>query len=86
MFVQFSKNLGKIFILICSLTFVLILKSKLLGVGATAFTMALFAVVATVLISVISITDTYILSNILMGLGLGLGMSVFSPVSGGAVA
>ncbi len=81
-FIAFTKNTGKIFVIMTALSFVLILKARLVGSGANAFSMALFVVVSTLLVSLIGLTDTFILSNILMGLGLGLGISIFSPVSG----
>ena len=60
-------------VLTCILLFAM-LKKKLLTEDLTIFYLALFIVLGTIILSLIGITDTNIFNNILIGLGIAIGM------------
>jgi len=77
-FAKFSKILLKSFILITSAIILIAVKNKYLTKEATLFYIALFIVIATPVLSIIGITDSYIFNNIAVGIGIAVGMSIMN--------
>lgn len=85
-FVNFSKNLLRTFVLLTVISLVLALKNRLLTEGTTMFYVALFIVGATVLFTVIGTVDSYLYSNLVLGIGMAVGLQIMdwrtvSPLS-----
>ena len=75
-FVQFSRTLLNTFVLLTVITLVLALKNRLLSEETTLFYTALFIIGATILFSIIGITNSYIYSQLVLGIGLAVGLQV----------
>tara|TARA_B100001093_G_scaffold322833_1_gene308042 strand:- start:2003 stop:2296 length:294 start_codon:yes stop_codon:yes gene_type:complete len=75
-FVQFSKTLLNTFVLLTVITLVLALKNRLLSEGTTLFYTALFIIGATILFSIIGITNSYVYSQLILGIGMAVGLQV----------
>jgi hypothetical protein len=85
-FVNFSKNLLRTFVLLTVISLVLALKNRLLTEGTTMFYVALFIVGATVLFTIIGTVDSYLYSNLVLGIGMAVGLQIMdwrtaSPLS-----
>ena len=75
-FVNFSKTLLRTFVLLTVISLVLALKNRLLTEGTTMFYVALFIVGATVLFTVIGTVDSYVYSNLILGIGMAVGLQI----------
>ena len=75
-FINYTKNLLKVFTLLTIVVLVMALKNRLLGQEATLFYTALFVVAATFLLTILSTLDNYIFSNLVLGIGLALGLKM----------
>ena len=75
-FVNFSKTLLRTFVLLTVISLVLALKNRLLTEGTTMFYAALFIVGATVLFTVIGTVDSYVYSNLVLGIGMAVGLQI----------
>jgi len=85
-FVNFSKNLLRTFVLLTVIALVLALKNRLLTEGTTMFYVALFIVGATVLFTVIGTVDSYLYSNLVLGIGMAVGLQIMDWRTGSALA
>ena len=75
-FTRFAKTLLKSFILISGMLFLIILKNQTLKEKFTPFNVALFIVLATVILSIVGLMDSYVFNNIAIGMGIAIGMDV----------
>jgi dolichol kinase len=75
-FVNFSKTLLRTFVLLTVIALVLALKNRLLTEGTTMFYVALFIVGATVLFTVVGTVDSYLYSNLVLGIGMAVGLQI----------
>lgn len=75
-FINFSKSLLKSFILLIVVVMVISLKKKLFNENSTLFLVSVFIVTSTLLFSLVSIVDSYVFSNLIIGIGLGLGITI----------
>lgn len=75
-FIIFTKTLLKTFILLVVFVMVMALKSRLVNGDTTMFYTALFVIGGTVLLTIVGTLDSYIYSNVTLGLGLALGLYV----------
>ena len=80
-FIDYSKSLVKTFVLLMVVILFFSLKNMLVSGTATMFTSALFVLGATLLFSIINVTDKYIYNNVILGVGIALGLS-FSGLGG----
>ena len=94
-FINYSKSLVKTFMLITVVFLCFGLKNMLKSGGGppSAFASALFIVAITVLFSIVSIMNEYIYNNIILGIGIAVGLSFMDfqdisilGTSGGSVA
>ena len=94
-FINYSKSLVKTFMLITVVFLCFGLKNMLKSGGGppSAFASALFIVAITVLFSIVSIMNEYIYNNIILGIGIAVGLSCIDVqdisivgTSGGSVA
>ncbi len=77
-FLNFSKTLLKTFVLLTVITLSLAVKNKLLSEGGSLFYTALFVVITTVLFTIIGILDTYLYNNLIIGIGIALGLQIMN--------
>jgi uncharacterized protein YebE (UPF0316 family) len=75
-FQNFSKNLLKSFILLITVTLLVALKNKLITKDTTMFYIALFVIGGTLLFSILNLVDSYVYSNLVLGVGIALGMQI----------
>jgi hypothetical protein len=75
-FISFSKNLLKSFVILSVIVLVISLKNRLITKDTTLFYTALFILSATILLSIVSVVDNYVYSNIILGIGLALGLQL----------
>ena len=76
-FINYSKSLVKTFMLITVVFLCFGLKNMVIGgsEGPSAFACALFIIAMTVLFSIVSVVDQYIYNNIVLGIGIAVGLS-----------
>jgi len=74
-FIDYSKSLVKTFVLLMVVILFFSLKNMLVKGEVSMFTSALFVLGATLLLSIINVTDKYIYNNVILGLGIALGLS-----------
>ena len=75
-FQNFSKNLLKSFMLLIVVTLLVALKNKLITKDTTMFFIALFIIGGTFLFSILNMVDSYVYSNLVLGIGIALGMQI----------
>ena len=75
-FTRFARTLLKSFVLVTSVLFLIVLKKQNLNDKSTLFNFALFIVLSTIIFSLIGLIDTYLFNNIVMGMGLAIGMHI----------
>ena len=75
-FTRFARTLLKSFVLVTSVLFLVVLKKQNLNDKSTLFNFALFIVLSTIIFSLIGLIDTYLFNNIVMGMGLAIGMHI----------
>lgn len=73
-FGKFAKNILKSFILITCILLLVIIKLKLLKSNSTLFKYSLFIILSTFLFGIISLIDKNIYYNIVLGIGIAIGM------------
>ena len=75
-FINYSKSLVRTFMLMTVVFLCFGLKKMLTDSnGGGAFASALFIVAITVLFSIVNVVDQYIYNNIVLGIGIALGLS-----------
>jgi len=75
-FILFSKNLLKTFVLLSIICMTISLKKTLISGNISLFTIALFVVSATLLFTIIGIVDQYIYNNLILGIGIAVGLVI----------
>ena len=75
-FINFSKTLMKSFVLLTVVLMTVSLKTRLINDETTLFYSFLFIIAATVLFTIVGIVDTYVYSNLVLGIGLALGLQI----------
>ena len=75
-FISFTKNILKSFVILNTVVLVISLKNRLVTKDTTLFYTALFVLSSTILLGLISIVDNYVYSNIILGIGLALGLQM----------
>lgn len=73
-FINFTKTLLKTFILLVVVVMAMALKNRLISQDTTMFYTALFVIGGTVLLTILGLVDSYVYSNMTLGLGLALGL------------
>mgnify|MGYP000940872376 FL=1 len=81
-FLRYAKITLKSFVLIISILLFILLKNKLLKNNNSIFSLSLFVVFATLILSILGITDIYIYNNLIIGIGLAVGMLNFNQKIG----
>lgn len=79
---NFAKSIIKSFILLTVTISLIYIKTKYIKSDtgqAPIINTILFILLGTVLLTILGITDMYIFNNLVLGLGIGLGMHFFSP-------
>jgi len=78
---NFAKSLLKSFILLTIVICIFYIKGKYLpndvGEQPTVINLILFILLGTVLLTILGVTDMYIFNNLMLGLGIGLGIRFF---------
>jgi hypothetical protein len=78
---NFAKSILKSFILLTIVICVFFIKGKYLpreaGEQPTIINLILFTLLGTVLLTILGVTDMYIFNNLVLGLGIGLGVRFF---------
>lgn len=78
---DFAKSIIKSFILLTIVICVFYIKGKYLpkeaGEQPTIINLVMFVLLGTVLLTVLGVTDMYIFNNLILGLGIGLGIRFF---------
>ena len=75
-FIQFSRTLLNTFVLLVVITLVLALKNRLISENATLFYTTLFIIGATILFTIIGTIDNYVYSQLILGIGMALGLQI----------
>lgn len=75
-FILFSKNLLKTFVLLSVICMTISMKRTLINGNLSLFTTALFIVSATLLFTILGIVDQYIYNNLILGIGIAIGMVI----------
>lgn len=75
-FTRFARTLLKSFVLVTSVLFLVVLKKQNLNDKSTLFNFALFIVLSTIIFSLIGLIDTYLFNNIVIGMGIAIGMHI----------
>jgi hypothetical protein len=78
---NFAKSLIKSFILLVIVICIFYIKGKYLptnpGDQPTIINLILFILLGTILLTILGVTDMYIFNNLMLGLGIGLGIRFF---------
>ena len=75
-FENFVKNLGKVFVITTTIVMCMALRSRLVTPDSSLFHIAIFILGASFLFTMISVTDNYVFSNVMMGVGIALGLQM----------
>lgn len=75
-FENFVKNLGKVFVITTTIVICMALRSRLVTPDSSLFHIAIFILGASFLFTMISVTDNYVFSNVMMGVGIALGLQM----------
>ncbi len=75
-FLAFTRTLLKSFVLLIAVAMTISLKNRLITPDTTLFYMTLFIIGATILFAIIGVIDSYVFSNLVIGIGLALGLQV----------
>lgn len=74
--ISYGKITIKSFVLVVSILLLMLLKDKLLQKNGSIFLIALFVVFATLIFSLLGITDSYVYNNLIVGIGIAIGMHI----------
>ena len=75
-FIMFSKNLLRTFVLLSVMCMAIALKRNLINGNVTLFTAALFVIGSTLLFTIIGTVDQYIYNNLVLGIGIAVGLVI----------
>lgn len=75
-FENFVKNFGKVFVITTTIVICMALRSRLVTPNSSLFHIAVFILGASFLFTMISVTDNYVFSNVMLGIGLALGLQM----------
>lgn len=75
-FENFVKNLGKVFVITTIIVICMALRSRLVTPDSSLFHIAIFILGASFLFTMISVADNYVFSNVMMGVGIALGLQM----------
>jgi uncharacterized protein YebE (UPF0316 family) len=75
-FENFVKNLGKVFVITTTIVICMALRSRLVTPDSSLFHIAIFILGASFLFTMISVADNYVFSNVMMGVGIALGLQM----------
>jgi len=75
-FENFVKNLGKVFVITTTIVMCMALRSRLVTPDSSLFHIAIFILGASFLFTMISVADNYVFSNVMMGVGIALGLQM----------
>lgn len=81
-FQNFVKNLGKTFVITTIIVMCMTLRDKLITPDSSLFNLAIYILAVSLLFTMISATDHYVFSNIMLGVGLALGLQMASLPGG----
>lgn len=71
-----TKVVLKSIVLVFAVFTIIIAKNHLISQSSTLFNTILYAVIVSVVFSIIGFTDNYIFTNLAVGLGIGLAMEI----------
>lgn len=77
-FVNFSNMLLKTFTLLIVIILIFSIKNKLITEGVTLFYTAIFVVIATILLTILGLMDSYLYNNVIIGIGVALGFQLMN--------
>lgn len=77
-FTRFARLIMKSFIMVTSIVFLSLLRNNYLNQSTTMFYYAVFILLATVIFSLIGLSDSYVFNNIVIGMGIALGMELMN--------
>mgnify|MGYP001336160999 FL=1 len=75
-FENFVKNLGKVFVITTTIVMCMAIRSRLVTPDSSLFHIAIFILGASFLFTMISVADNYVFSNVMMGVGIALGLQM----------
>ena len=75
-FSYFLKTLMKTFVILTIVVMAMSLKNRLITNDTTLFYSALYIIGATVLLTLLGTVDHYVYSNLMLGIGLALGLQM----------
>lgn len=75
-FENFVKNFGKVFVITTTIVICMSLRSRLVTPDSSLFHMAVFILSSSFLFTMISVADNYVFSNIMLGIGIALGLQM----------
>ena len=75
-FENFVKNLGKVFVITTTIVMCMAIRSRLVTPDSSLFHIAIFILGASFLFTKISVADNYVFSNVMMGVGIALGLQM----------
>ena len=81
-FQNFIKNLGKTFVITTTIVICMVMRNKLISPDTSLFYLAIYILGTSLLFTMISATDHYVYSNIMLGVGLALGLQMASTPGG----
>ena len=81
-FQNFVKNMGKVFVITTTIVMCMTLRSRLISRDSSLFYIALYILGTSLLFTMISVTDHYVFSNIMLGVGLALGLQMAATPGG----
>lgn len=77
-FSKFYKGIIKSYVLIFSIFAIIYIKKKYLTANPTLLHFALFTTFFTVILTILNMIDDYFFNNLLIGLGITIGMNLFN--------
>lgn len=75
-FMNFARTLLKSFVLLTIVIMIVTLKNRMLTEDTTLFYTVLFIMGSTALITLVGVVDSYVYSNVILGIGLALGLQL----------
>lgn len=75
-FTRFGKRSVRAFVLVTSIVFLIALKKKYLVKEASLFYVTLFIILATIVLGILGLTDSYVFDQVSLGMGIAIGMHI----------
>ena len=75
-FIKFTRTLVKSFTLLVVVVIAISIKNNMINENTTLFSTALFIIVMTILFTIVGVVDSYVYSNLVLGVGLAIGLQI----------